>query len=180
MTCERIRPDLALYVYGELSFDQEEAFEQHFESCAECRAELDVLRSALERVDSAEIAPPPGLAAACRRDLMAAIHAEAGPSRRSRWSRLSSLWNPVWMRPVGALALLVLGFAGGRLLPSKQEVAAAPASLRVRNVTAGPGDEVRISLDETHRREVTGSVHDGKIRDLLVAATQGAPDAGLR
>ena len=40
-TCEKVREQLSLLLYGELSFDEEETVDGHLESCAECRTALE-------------------------------------------------------------------------------------------------------------------------------------------
>ena len=37
MTCEETRKNLPLFLYGELSFDEEELLEGHMDECAACR-----------------------------------------------------------------------------------------------------------------------------------------------
>jgi anti-sigma factor RsiW len=48
MKCEQAKDYLVLAVYGELSFEDEEALECHLKGCPECRAE----RVNLEKFDS--------------------------------------------------------------------------------------------------------------------------------
>ena len=40
MTCEEARKNLPLFLYGELSFDEEELVEVHMDECAACREAL--------------------------------------------------------------------------------------------------------------------------------------------
>ena len=37
MMCEDVRKSLALYLYGELPFEEEEALESHLDACEACR-----------------------------------------------------------------------------------------------------------------------------------------------
>jgi hypothetical protein len=182
MTCEKLTSELPLYVYGELSGEQEEACEQHLAQCAACRQQVATLRLALMAVDDADAALPPGMLASCRRELLAATGqgkdaAAAGFTGRL-WGWMNGLGS---LKPAGVTALLAIGFAGG-LAWQNRPVAnpeQAPA-LRVRSVSRENGDRVRIVLDEIRQREVTGALHDHRVRDLLLTATQEPADAGLR
>ena len=40
MTCEEARNNLPLFLYGELSFDEEEQVEVHVDECPACRIAL--------------------------------------------------------------------------------------------------------------------------------------------
>src|SRR5262249_39030893 len=51
---------------------------------------------------------------------------------------------------------------------------------QVRNVASQPDGSVRIVLDETRQRMVTGNIEDQHIRGLLMAAAKEASDPGLR
>ena len=77
--------------------------------------------------------------------------------------------------PVGAVALVGLGFVAGRLMPwapgaapgSNPEVYAA-----VRSVEPDSNGRVKIVYDETQRRQVIGMPADERIQKLLTAATR--------
>jgi hypothetical protein len=95
-----------------------------------------------------------------------------------------------WMRPVGALALVAIGFFGARLAPGLAGGASPfgpgemsltePGSAHVRNVEPGAGGQVQIVVDETRQRVVSGRLDDRKIRSLLLAAATDPSDPGLR
>lgn len=189
MTCETVRADLSLYLYGELSFDQEEAIEQHLEQCAPCRVECEKERRMHAAVDMTIEQPSPALLAECRQALLARLELKTGTAARlALWPRIAELfsWRATWLRPAGALALLTLGFLGGRLVPGRpgDSLAARPAAdvmaTRVRNVEPGADGRVRIVFDETRQRTVMGAPNDERIRALLLAAAQDQADAGLR
>ena len=55
-SCEKIRMQLGMLLYGELSFDEEETVDAHLEGCAECRAALERERALHAAFDQAEIA----------------------------------------------------------------------------------------------------------------------------
>ena len=56
-TCEKVREQLSMLLYGELSFDEEGAVDTHLESCAECRAALERERDLHAAFDQVEIEP---------------------------------------------------------------------------------------------------------------------------
>ena len=119
MTCEQIQAELALYLYGELSFDAEETIERHVEQCATCKRELEKERVLHAAVDRLQLEPPPALLAQSRRALFNQLDSQSRAHRShvSWFNRLSQLFivSAAWWKPVGAVALLVIGFAGGYL-----------------------------------------------------------------
>lgn len=189
MSCERFEEQFSLYLYGELSAAEEEALEAHCAGCETCRAGLDRERALHVALDGAEPELPAMLLSSCRRELTAAIPvaAAARPSWRARvedWFGMSPVWS--WRQPVAALALVAIGFAGGRLVPwtppgaGSESAAAMPVATRVREVVAGADGRVRLVLDETRQRTLDGALDEPGIRRLLMAAAQDSSDAGLR
>jgi hypothetical protein len=83
--------------------------------------------------------------------------------------------------PVGALALIALGFFGARFsgawntaLPGMATAGLAPAEdafATVRSVRPDNDGRVQIAFDETRRRVVSGRMDDQTIQRLLLAAT---------
>ena len=193
MTCENVQASLPFLLYGELSFDEEEQLEQHLDGCAPCRQALEatrVLHAAFDR--SAEPLPAP-LLLECRRELRQRVREDAGERRGLNWWRkLAGLMQPafltpVWSRSLGALAMLVLGFAGARLTsPAPSRTAptfdTVPVSgTRVRFVEPTENNGlVKITVEETRERQVTGKLDDARIRQLLLSAAQDPADPGLR
>ncbi len=130
--CEDVRDRLALLLYGELNFDEEERVELHVDSCANCRTALARQQSLHAAIDNIEVTASPALLSRCREEFFETLHAQdvAGsqvndhPSAHegeSWWSQfLSSFegkWTMHWMRPAGAVALLAIGFMAARMLP---------------------------------------------------------------
>jgi hypothetical protein len=192
MTCEEARDRLALLVYSELSLDEEEAVEQHLESCAECRGELARLRSVEQALDQRELDVSPFLLRRCRERLaeqLAGERARSGVGARLKhgWARLfgGSGWTAWIARPAGAMALVSLGFFVARVGPlSTGGLNSAgvldPGGARVRYVESAPGGEVQLVVDETRQRVISGRVDDARIRRLLLAAAKDPADPGLR
>jgi len=191
MSCEDFRKQLPLLLYGELSFEEEERLEQHLQGCAACAAERQREVRLQSLFDDAEAELPAGLLSQCRRDLSVKI-ASPGPYmvQESLWQRLTRaiLHPPMWARPIGALALVSVGFFGARWEPatrmvarvSGQESSAPPVVARVRYLTPDPSGRVRVAYDEMRQREMSGDMEDSSIRQLLLAAVSDQADAGLR
>ena len=212
VTCEAMRERLALLLYGELSFDEEERFDAHLDSCADCRAALERQRTLHAAIDDVAVVPSPALLASCRdalfetiglqHDLQPAHDAPVpveAPVRRnaSWWSQVLASFEGItahWMRPAGAVALLVIGFVTARMVPAWGPMSAGSSSganysamdlanlgaAQVRNVQEDADGRVNIMLNETRQRTVSGSLQDAAIRNLLVAAAKGSADPGLR
>jgi len=186
MNCDSVNKALSLFIYGELSFEEEEAIHQHLDGCENCRRALERERSLHSSLDQAALEPPAGLLAECRRDLRDSLAREA--VRRGNW--LVRFWewtgrpvSPMLLKPAGLLALVVLGFFAGRLLqPGSAPVPAqaAPLASQIRYLQPNSSGGVRIVLDETRERVVSGSLEDAATRGLLLDAARSSKDAGLR
>ena len=176
MTCELAQKQLPLLLYGELGFDDEEALDQHLETCAGCRGELNALKAVHRLADQAEMSPAADLLESCRAGLRDRISRET-PARRPGWWTKFWAWRPVALvwRPAGALALVALGFSAARLSGPEPFTGA-----RVRYVEPDPGGRVQIVLEETRQRVLTGRLEEEPIRKLLLAAATDRGDPGLR
>ena len=95
----------------------------------------------------------------------------------------------MWLRPVGAVAMLAIGFFGARIVPtppmfspganlisSEQPIVAT----RVRLVNPDQSGGVKLLLEETRQREMSGELADSEIRRLLLTAASDPADPGLR
>lgn len=190
MNCQEVRDLIPLYLYGELSFDEEERVEQHLASCAACAAERARCEKLTLLLGQGEAGVSAELLARCRRDLAAALEKERG---RRGWAALRRIWTrwvvspPMWLRPVGAVAMLALGFFGARMLPEDAPVlgplarSSPPAVVgKVRLVDTTDRGEVRVQYEEIRPRELRGSFQDERIRRLLLAAANDPTDPGVR
>jgi hypothetical protein len=89
-------------------------------------------------------------------------------------------------RPVGALALVAVGFFSARLTTREPNLASLafpggePVLSTIRSVQPDSSGRLQIALDETRRRMVTGSMEDGNIARLMLAAARDESNAGLR
>jgi hypothetical protein len=182
-TCEKVRMQLSMLLYGELSFDEEEVVDAHLESCAECRTALDRERELHAAFDQAEIESPASVLWESRQKLQRQIAAEHSPSPRVSW--WDQFLDARWLQSAGALALLSIGFFGARLAPNlglgiTGMSLVDPGAQRVRSVEPGPNGGVQIVLDETRQRTVSGDLDDQNIRVLLLSAAKDPSDPGLR
>jgi hypothetical protein len=189
MNCEEVKGQVPLFLYGELTFDEEEALDAHLESCAGCRAELARQTLVHRALDQAELVPSAALLAKCRRDLAVDLRDQRkSPAVRPGWAgRLGRWWNAirlprvVW-QPAGALALVALGFFSGRILPSGGPAANVtdPVASRVRYVEPDGSGRVQLVVEETRQRVLSGRLDDEPIRRLLLAAAKDPLDPGVR
>ena len=194
MNCDLILKLLPLYYYGELTPDEEERVEEHTHECPACTLELAQQRALAAALDRRKLMASPALLEDCRSDLMAAI--QGGAPRAARtvkgpWRLFldamaasfgaSSSGIARLRQPIGALALIAIGFFGARLIP-----AGAPSGTgallssvtspsdevysTVRSVQPDSSGGVAIALDETRRKVVTGSMNQPNIQRLLLAA----------
>jgi hypothetical protein len=190
MNCDSIQKLLPLYFYGELTPDEEERVEEHTHECPACTGELAQQRTLAAALDRRNMVAAPALLEDCRSDLMAAIQGGApsvartvkGPWRLFLDAMAASLSGFARLRqPIGALALVAIGFFAARLI----HTGAPPGTGALLSSVTSPTDEVystvrsvqpdnsggvAISLDETRRKVVTGSMNDGNIQRLLLAA----------
>ncbi|MBL8228328.1 MAG: HEAT repeat domain-containing protein [Bryobacterales bacterium] len=184
MNCESARQDFGLYLYGELDFNHEEALEQHLESCAACRSALEKEKAIFHVLDDAHHEPSPELLYACRRELRSRIGVPAAHAAKAGlWQRLGgwlhkALPAPAILRPAGALALLVLGFVGGKAWDSKIAWS-EPSVMRVRNLSSNQ-DGVHLVVEEVRQRTMKGQLDDDNIHRMLLAAASDPSDPGLR
>jgi hypothetical protein len=182
-TCEKVRMQLGMLLYGELSFDEEETVDAHLESCAECRTALERERELHAAFDRAAIEPPASVLWESRQNLQRQIAAEHAPVHRVSW--WDQFLDTRWLQSAGALALLSIGFFGARLVPNLGSGVTGmslvdPGAQRVRSVEPGPNGGVQIVLDETRQRTVSGGLDDQMIRVLLLSAAKDPSDPGLR
>jgi anti-sigma factor RsiW len=208
MNCDSISKLIPLYYYGELSPEEEDRVEEHTHACTGCAREMERQRTLADALDRRALAPRPFLLEDCRADLMAAIQGGAPrleKSTRSAWKLFLEAMGASLAgldrlrRPVGALALIALGFLAARMTtglnggltsgspggspggsPSGSALPATSAGFvpeealsTVRSVRPDTSGHVEIAFDETRRRVVSGRMEDSSIQRLLLAAAHG-------
>ena len=188
MNCKEVRELIPLYLYGELTFDQEETVERHLAQCPACAAERARCEKLSSLLTQGEADVSAELLSRCRRDLAAALEKE----RKQRGlAVLRAFWwkwilaPPAWFRPLEAVALLALGFFAARLVPEDAALFGRPAQPqpvvgRVRLIDAAPNGMVRVQYEEVRPRELRGSFQDDRIQRLLLAAAMDPADPGVR
>ena len=193
MKCEDLRKSLPLFLYGELSFEDEERLEVHIDECDSCRDALAREKVLFKSLDAAEMVPSAELLADCRAQLRQRLEHVAPPERASFWDKIRQGFTinfhfaPGIMQPIGALAMLAIGFFGARVTPASflgslhtDAGLIAPASSRVRYVEPMGSGRVQIVVDETTQRVLSGTLEDQSIQRLLLTAAKDPSDAGLR
>ncbi|HUE03619.1 MAG TPA: HEAT repeat domain-containing protein [Bryobacteraceae bacterium] len=199
MNCESVIKLIPLYFYGELPPEDEDRFEQHLDTCAACARQAESQRALSAGLDRRAMEPSAALLAECRHDLMRAIYRQEAPISRpaqpppARLSNTFTAWLPslgAWRMPLGASALMALGFVAARLTTpgpagSLNLATLAPDVISsVRSVQPAPegaqSGEVRIVLDETRRRVVSGQLSDNNIQRLMLAAAHDENNPGVR
>jgi HEAT repeat protein len=189
MNCESVKKNAALFLYGELTIEEEQSFQDHIEACADCRQEFEAEKRVHAALDRRETDIDPALLVRCRRDL--SLRLEGAQRRRGGlrewWARLSDLRIAALARPAAALALVALGFFAARLTstkPTDQPQIASRSTdapvMHVRYLQPGPSGQVHLVVDETTQRTLTGTVNDDQIRRLLLTAARESTDPGLR
>jgi hypothetical protein len=186
--CTALREQFALLLYGELSFDEEERVESHLDGCEPCRRALEQQKMLHAAVDAVAVTPSPALLNRCRQDVAEWLDREPPASGLAAWWRQATgSWKIQFLRPAGVVALLAVGFFAAKVTPVLNWGGAYQAmglgdfgGAQVRHVAAQPDGSVRIVLDETRQRMVTGNREDQPIRALLLAAAKDAADPDLR
>lgn len=201
MNCESVTKLIPLYFYGELPPEEEDRLEQHLDTCAACARQAESQRALSAAFDRRDMQPSAALLAECRHDLMRAVYRQEAPvlqragfSRRVHWAgTFVPNWLPSlgpWRMPLGASALLALGFVTARLTAPGAGGPFNLASLTpdvissVRSVQpaheGSQSGEVRIVLDETRQRVVSGKLNDSNIQRLMLAAAHDENNPGVR
>lgn len=189
MNCEEIRDSLSLYLYGELSFDEEDRLEGHLGMCEACAEALAHERLLHDAMDVSEVPVSASFLHQCRRQLHdATVAASPKPGLLRRWADLVGfqIHLPTAAQPVGALALIAMGFFGARLIPQNAGGTVNSASLtepiasRVRYVEPESSGKIHIVVEETREKNLTGVITDGDIRRLLLTAATDPVNPGLR
>ncbi len=182
MNCEGTRDLLPLYLYGELTFEQEEALHRHLEQCPACSSEFEKARALHEALDQRRLEPAPETLAACRRELHRRLAAERRPFA---W-RFTFARPAAWaLRLASATALAALGFVVGRWTaptvdPGLPGVPAAALATAIRFIEQDPDGQVRIGIEERRQRVLRGRLADPAIQQWLLAAARDAADPALR
>jgi anti-sigma factor RsiW len=198
MKCEWVQENILLYIYNELADDARYELEQHLGRCPDCAAELKSARAFHSTLSKHPVQEPtPNLLAASRMQLQEAL--ETAP-QGGFWQRLT--FDPAnWLRqvrfsPALAAVIFMVGFGGGigamyRMIPT--DVAhndhliidlppTQEASITgIRSVVQQPGsDQVNIKYDTVTTQDLTASINDQRIQQLLLFAARSNYSSGVR
>lgn len=184
--CEFIKENVELYVFGELSFEQEETFENHLAACPECHALVEEHRAMLRLMNEAEMEPPPVLLAQCRQGLKRNLNASRVVENTWHGKLRASIGSilPEWprlLKPAMGCAMLALSFYAGQQMEERKAVSAAglPTS-RIRTIQGTGNGMVQIVLEEPRQRMIEGGLNEAAIEKALLAAARQSPDPGMR
>ena len=190
MNCDDISKLIPLYYYGELAPDEEEQVDEHTHACAACTRTMEQQRMLAAALDRRAAEAPVHLLEDCRADLMAAVQGGAPRAERAAkgpWTLFlealaHTFGNVNRMRqPVGAVALIAIGFFAARL-SNRLPVFAPGVNMSgitnpsddvystVRSVQPDNAGGVVIAYDETRRRVTKGRMESADIQRLLLAA----------
>jgi HEAT repeats/Putative zinc-finger len=187
MNCDEVVRQIPFYGYGEVSPEDEELIEAHLAACGACKDELARYRSFLDVIDERTDAVGPGLLTACRADLRRQLSSEG--ARKTGWGWFESLRGFSQMHipfriPVGAMALIAIGYFGARYTPEKfggiRAGLTQPMFSNVQSVEPGEAGKVQIAVDEVQRRVVSGTLQDPRIQALLLSAVREETNPGVR
>jgi len=191
MKCAEVVEQFPLYSYGEVSPEVEERIEAHLAACVECARGFAQHRSFMEALDRREGPDEAVLLTACRLDFRQQLAAATSTVKRAPgWTGwLESLRNLAGFHipfriPVGALALVAVGFFAARYTPEKfggiRAGLTEPMFSSVKSIQPGDSGKVQIAVDDVQRRVVTGGMDDPRIQQLLLAAVREEANPGLR
>jgi hypothetical protein len=195
MTCLDATKEIPNYCYGEISSETEEALESHLAVCSDCQKELARHRKFLELLDERDAMVDAGLLVECRNNLSRAVRQQIavesshtagwrGWHRAGEYLRDLSRVHIPFRIPVGAMALMALGFFGARYTPEKfggvREALAEPMFSSVRSVEPNASGQVQIAVDQTRRRLVSGTLQDPSIQELLVSGVTDGSNPTVR
>jgi hypothetical protein len=182
ISCETTRELMPLYYYGELPPEQEENLEAHCAACSPCGREVERYRSFAGVLDEAELEPSLGLLSECRQMLAQRVTEWERPAPKLNWWRTLLSLNLDFRVPVGAVALIAVGWFGARIAPALtgQNVSSAGVMSSVRSVEPDASGRLVIAVDDIQRRVVSGGVNDVNVRRLLLAAARDESNPGVQ
>ena len=198
MNCEWVKENVTLYVYDELADDARHEVDQHALRCPDCAVELKAVRNFAESMNTLpQLEVTPNLLTSARMGLQEALETT---EQAGRWGRFT--FDPfAWLRqvrfaPALAAGILMVGLGvgvgTGYQIGKNRVVVPGPnggtiadtqqASISgIRNIVQQPGSkEVQIQYDKTFPEQVSGSIDDPRIQQLLLYAAKNNYNSGLR
>src|SRR5580704_17450049 len=94
MTCEEARKNLPLFLYGELSIDEEELVEVHVDECQACQKALAREKAMFAALDGVELVPSAGALEESRAELRRRLALAKAPLHTSNPAG-PSFWDKI-------------------------------------------------------------------------------------
>ncbi len=136
MTCERLQENMAEYLDGVLSAEEQNTIETHLSSCERCRQEVQEIKQSLDWIKQTEdISPPPAL----RHNVLKQLEREA--------NRKHYFQFPSWMTHAAVAALFIILLAGNAIMPLTMQLAADDSSADIRLFPSTNGAETSIQQE---------------------------------
>lgn len=180
---------LPLHAAGRLPAADAVKLDRHLDGCTQCRKELEEIRhlQAIMAAVAGEHSTDPTLDAA-RMRTAATFRERAYMQGRRRSDRRPAMGLfPSGVAYAGAgLALLVIGFFGGRLIGQWSGVgdhlAAGEQEIRVMQVVmpAGERDSVAVTYEQVRTVRLRGTLDDPAVTHILARALVSGENAGVR
>jgi anti-sigma-K factor RskA len=186
-THEQFDDDLALYALNELTGSERQEFEQHLETCASCRREVQALRGDLGLLALSTAGPNPPARSKDR--LMRAIAAEprgASAPAPEKARRRGFGW--AWIPTLAAVALLLLAAAlkldNARLEEDLANLASlrrststelAQAQEQLRLLSAPDAVQVSLSAQAEPRKPHATAIYSPSQKRMMLMASNLAP-----
>jgi len=197
MNCDLAHERIVMAAYGELLDDAAHELDGHLASCPECRKEREQLHALRVLADAYPVEEPEAnLIARSRLRMEEALDAVPPKSWLERFAqRLGNNFASLQSAPVAAGLLLLIGAGAGALggyhvaqshSAHESEIAVTPKN--VAPSSAGPeivanissivrrpnSEQVEVRFNKLVPSEMTGTLDDPSIRQLLMLASQNA------
>jgi hypothetical protein len=204
MNCDLAHERIVMAAYAELPDDATHELDRHLTTCAACNTEREQLRALKLLADAYPVEEPAAnLVARSRLRLEEAL--DALPPKR--WferlaQRLTNNFASLQSAPVAACLLLVVGAGAGSLggyhiaqrhaaqagastqASTPVPVVAAPGAVEVANISSivrqPNSEQVQVRYNQLVPKEMSGSLDDPAIRQLLMLASENSASAGVR
>lgn len=198
MNCELAHERIVMAAYGELLDDAAHELDGHLASCLECRKEREQLHALRVLADAYPVEEPEAnLMARSRLRLEEALDAVPPKSWLERFAqRLGNNFASLQSAPVAAGLLLLIGAGAGALggyhvaqsrSAHESEIAVTPKTVspspanpvevvaNISSIVRQPNSEqIEVRFNKLVSSELTGTLDDPSIRQLLMLASQNA------
>lgn len=198
MNHQEFREWLPVFAYGDLEGNDKESMQQHLETCADCRTELEQiakLHGSLYQLPRVSVTEE--LLQESRQELRAALRIER--TKLSFWDRVREGLTstvPQYRVALGAAAMLAAGVLVGYLAfgrtqtpplvthtqpPQTPVIRGNPEITNVRFIDSDASDgQVEFEFDAVTPMSVKGSINDAQIQKVLSYAVVNDQNPGIR